>query len=201
MAVRFTTIDQSMWERWVPDYRGERELFKARPDEAMSMEVRFMTLAERKRHERVAAQMFRGAISDDRGDEYMAELFGSHVRDVRNLIVGDTPITTGDELLAFLVANGESDLAYAITEALAKRSSLEAGLAKKLRCGSDSGSSVRSRSANGGARDATQVSPSATLGEAVRSVTYDYQTQTSDASAGAIDIPIELPTTGPESTT
>lgn len=153
MAREYLRIDE--WERWIPDLDNERKLH---PDKALSMELRFMTREERKRWQRMCRQTITGSISDEENDKAMRALFRSHVRAVRGYVYDGDEVTTGEELFEA----AEDDLCVAVVDALMCRSSLEAGLAKKLSPPSDSSCSELNPSEGGGAADVTQASPETT---------------------------------------
>ena len=125
MAREYLKIDE--WEKWTPDVDNERELLKSNPDKALSMELRFMTLQERKDVQRYGASALRGLLDDDDYNKQMLSIFKRHVRNVKNYTYNGKPVTTGEEL--FQAA--EEDLVSSVVRALITRSELEAGLVKK----------------------------------------------------------------------
>jgi len=132
MGLEFDKFDE--WERWVPSIQGQREEAKTSPDTAASMELRYMTRVERKRFLRLAAKVSAGVMDDADHDKALRDILNSHVRNVRNINAAGSPVTEGGQLL-----NTDDDsLIYEVTQALRERSTLEAGLAKKLYPPSDS---------------------------------------------------------------
>jgi hypothetical protein len=159
MARKYEQLDQ--WETWVPDVMttegaNEREIFKHNPEEALAMELRFLSLEKRKKYERIASASLRvGLVDDDKAEQYMRQLFADHVRSVKNYWMDGKPVTTGEQLFDA----AETDLMLEVTRALLHRSALDRGLAKKLKRGSVSFSSEAKSSETGAAADVTPRSP------------------------------------------
>lgn len=159
MAIDYGRFDQ--WERWIPSIQGQRDLAKTDPDKVASMELRFMTRAERKRLMRLSVSAAMERVSDEEHDKALREIFDDHIRGIRNLTSGGRPITKGGDLLDV----DDDNFVFEITEALKTRSALEEGLAKNLCSPSDSKSSGQNSSTDGGAQAAIQQSPEGTPAE------------------------------------
>jgi hypothetical protein len=134
----FTKIDE--WELWVPPVDGERELYETDPDEAVTMELRFLTKEQRDYYQRAAERYKRNGRTHSADEKAARQLLDENVRNIKNYGEEGNLVKTGAELFDF---DGDNEIAVAVTTALFDRSSLEKGLAKKLRSRSDSCASIR----------------------------------------------------------
>lgn len=152
MGISREAIDE--WEEYVPDVEGQRELFFDDPDEAMTVEIRFLSRDDLKQYTRAIERANRGQPASKADTKLAEQMFSENVRNVRNLVIADVPIETG----ADLYASNEVELLRDISEALIVRSKIDNGLAKKLRRQCGSPSSRRQNKKDGDAPDATQQS-------------------------------------------
>lgn len=155
MARNRTAIDE--WELYVPgvDEGAERELYQERPNEAVTMELKFLTTRERNHFARVAARAEKGLKQRNRYERELKRLLVEHVRNIRNVTVDDVdPVTTGTDLWD----SNEDDIKTDVAHALMDIGHLDAGLGKKLSSPSASLSSRQTGNAGGVARTATQQS-------------------------------------------
>jgi hypothetical protein len=156
MAREFSKLDE--WSEWVP--AEERDEFESGDGTAMTMELRFLTKEQRDAYSRETERLTKRLGSNNKAVERTARKFLSdNVRNIKNFTDAGAPITDGAQLLD---VEGDDKLVAEITQALFDRSSLEAGLAKKLRSPSDSSRMPATSKEDGAAADATQVSPEAT---------------------------------------
>ena len=153
MARVFDPIDE--WELYVPDVGDERKIYKDDPDDALTCEVRFLSKHELDRYNRIAERAKRSGPTKADTDHVKA-LLSDNVRNVRNYSINGTPITDGSGIYEASLL-GDGDILLDVVSALVKRSSLEAGLAKKLRSPSGSPSSQAQRSDDGDAADVIVV--------------------------------------------
>jgi len=197
MAREFIKIDE--WEDWVPDLDDERDLYRSDPDDALVMELRFMTKEQREHYQRTAEKFKRMGASVSGSDKRaMRQMIDENVRNVRNYVIAGEPVTTGGGLFD---VNGDVLLIVAVTEALTLRSSLDRGLAKKLRSGSGITSSPRTPTRSDGAPDATPPSPPITPAAQAKRASSDCQTPPSAGTEVVIGGPNQPSTLGPASTT
>lgn len=155
MAINLEGIDQ--WEKWYPVSYGQRELAKTDREGAASVEIKFLSRKERKQLNRLTILASLDRVDHEESDKVLRGFFETHVRNVRNMTSGNKPITTGEQLLDL----EDDNLAAEITSALTDRSTLEAGLAKKLLSPSDSKSLGPKPSAGGDAPVVIPASPEA----------------------------------------
>jgi hypothetical protein len=155
----FTKIDE--WELWVPPVDGERELYETDPDEAVTMELRFLTKEQRDYYQRAAERYKRNGRTHSADEKAARQLLDENVRNIKNYGEEGNLVKTGAELFDF---DGDNEIAVAVTTALFDRSSLEKGLAKKLRSRSDSCASHRKESDRGDAQGAIRASAQITKG-------------------------------------
>jgi hypothetical protein len=197
MAREFLKIDE--WEDWVPPLDGERDLYRHEPDEALVMELRFLSKEQREHYQRISEKFQRLGAAASRSDvRSMRQMFVDNVRNVRNYTVDGAPVTTGAELFD---VNGDVLLIVAVTEALTLRSTLDRGLSKKLRSGSGITHSRRIPASDGGVPDATPPSTPTIPAASEKRETCDFQTPPSAGTEVVIGGPKQSSTTGPESTT
>jgi hypothetical protein len=197
MAREFVKIQE--WEDWVPPMDGERDLYQSNPDEAVIMELRFLTKEQRDHYQRISEKYQRMGAATSRSDvRSMRQMFEDNVRNVRNYSVDGAPVTTGGELFD---VNGDVHMIAAVAEALTFRASLDRGLAKKLRSGSDSTRSAPTTKSAGAAPAVTPPSNPDIQGALQRAEIYDYQTQQSVESEVVIGGQTQSSTIGPEPTT
>lgn len=139
MARNFVKIDE--WEIWIPDIVlneqnekyptavTERDLYRLDPNEALSMEIRHLSKAEvRALQDTANAFMLRGKMEKE-DEKHARSLLADNVRNIKNYTIGEIRITDGTGLYD----HGEGVLCNEASRALVSRSSLDAGLAKKLK--------------------------------------------------------------------
>jgi len=159
MAINFDRFDE--WERWIPSLSGERR----KPDaDVASMEIRFMTRAERKRFQRLSVSAAMETMSEAEHDKALRGILDSHIRNIENLTSNGTPITEGSVLLDV----DDDTFVDEVVNAMVSRSTLEAGLAKKLLSPSGSKSLAPNHSTDGDVPAVTPLSPEATPAEATK---------------------------------
>jgi hypothetical protein len=153
MARHRTTIEE--WELYVPDVDEERQLFVEHPEQAITLEIKFLTKREREYFQRVAQRAAKGPEQRKRAEGELKRMLEDHVRDIKNVTIDDgAPVATGADLWE----SQEEDLKKDVAEALMSIGHLEAGLAKKLSTPSASLFSRQTKSAGGVAHAATPVS-------------------------------------------
>lgn len=179
MAIVLSSIEE--WEEWIPP--GERALFERDPDGATAMDLKFMTKERREHYERLAKRYKGQGMVSSADKKATRQLFDDHVRDIRNLSVGGVEIIDGGQ---FYDVDGLDVLQLQVIQALMERSTLEEGLAKKLRQASASSLSPLKASGDGDAADATQVSPTITQEEPPKWVISESGTQLNEPSVAVI---------------
>lgn len=155
MARHRMKIDE--WELYVPnvDEGAERHLFQEKPDQAITMELRFLSKRERDYFQRIAQRAEKGPEERKKLFNEFRRMLDENVRNIKNLTVeGGIPVTTGVDLFE----SDEEDIKSDVAEALMSIGSLEAGLVKKLSSPSASSFSRQTSNAGGDAQDATQQS-------------------------------------------
>lgn len=152
MALNRTTIDE--WEVYVPDIGDERQLFVVDPDQAVTMELRFMTKREREHFQRVAERAEKGPVERKRAEGELKKMLSEHVRNITNVTVNDGhPVVSGADLWECDEERLKADVARALMEI----GFLEEGLAKKLSTPSASSFLRQTINAGGDAHSATEV--------------------------------------------
>jgi len=180
MARKFSKIDE--WELWVPPLDDEREIYKEDPTQAVTMELRFLTKEQRDYYQRIAERTRRSGAVKSADVQAIRQMFADNVRNVTNYEPAGEPVTDGADVFD---ADGDQPMINAVTEALLLRSSLEAGLAKKLRLRSGSCASRLNRKENGVAQDAIKASIPTRKVIREPAVTIGYQTEQSESSEDA----------------
>lgn len=127
MARKFDAIEE--WETYVP--LCERQCFAKTPNEAFTVEVRYLSARERRQ---LDTKIMVAAASDASDAHAVAEraakgIFCSNVRNVRNYAPNGTPIETAEAFFD----QGEADMVNEVEAAMRNRQVLDGGLAKKLR--------------------------------------------------------------------
>lgn len=191
MAREFVKVDE--WEDWVPPMEGERELYLKDPEDALVMELRFLTKEQRDHYERLANKHRKAGAMSSADVAAMRQMFSDNVRNIRNYIVDGAPVTTGDELFE---VNGDTAMIMAVTQALMERSALDKGLAKKLRSGSASTRSRQPTREPGAAPGATPRSTPTIPEVQGRMGIYDCPTEPSAGSEVVIGGPTQSSTLG-----
>jgi hypothetical protein len=146
------------WEEYVPNVEGQQELYIDEPDQAVTVEIKMLSKADRDKYERAMVRSKKRGGITDADTKLVQRMFENHVRNVRNYSVGGRPITTG---LA-LYETDDLDIINDLALAIAKRSYLEKGLTKKLKSRCVSPSSPRPNRKNGGAPGVTPTSTQTT---------------------------------------
>lgn len=160
MARIFESIDE--WEVYVPGIDGgrERELLADDPEHVLTMEIRFLSKAEKDAYARMARRIEKSKIPGRSEEEHIKRLFTEHVRNVKNYTFNGVPVTDGAELWEA----GDSDIAADVVMALMDRSSLDKGLRKKLLSPSATSTLRQRTNAAGGAPGVTGASPATSSG-------------------------------------
>jgi hypothetical protein len=154
MARIFESIEE--WEVYVPGIDGgrERELLADDPDNALSMEIRFLSKSEKDAYARMARRVEKAKIPGRSEEEHIRRLFLEHVRNVRNYTFNGVPVLDGEAIWNA----SDSDLCADVVMALMDRSSLDKGLRKKLLSPSATSTSRQRTNADGGAPGVTGAS-------------------------------------------
>ena len=189
MARIFDEIDE--WEPYVPGIDGgrERELFLDDPDTTLTVEIKFLSKNEKDSYARIARRAERMKTPGKSEEEHIRRLFRDHVRNVRNYVFNGVPVTGGEELFDA----SDADLTSDVVMAMMDRSSLERGLAKKLRSPSVTPSLPRKTSAVGAALAVTGVLPQA-LQAILNHPTSSYSSTTLPSAGSATVTGTTIPT-------
>jgi len=153
MARHRTTIEE--WELYVPDVGDERNIFLEHPEQAITMELKFLSKREREYFGRIAQKAEKGPEERRRAATELRRMLDEHARNITNVTIDDgTPVVTGGELYD----SDEEDLKQDVANALMSVGHLEEGLVKKLSTPSATSFSRQTRNAGGAAQDATTES-------------------------------------------
>lgn len=180
MAINRESID--LWEEYVPDVEGERELFIDEPDKAVTVEIRLVSRDELQQYVRRAERMKKTGRVTDSDERSAKDLFARHVRNVKNVTIDGKKITTGEELYD----TNEMGLINDISSAFVVRSKLDAGLAKKLKRRSGSPSLRRQNNGDGDAQNATQQSTQTTKEIQEKTIQNSESQMKSNESRGTV---------------
>lgn len=179
------------WEEWIP--KGERELYERDPENATVMELKFLTKEKRDHYQRLARKYQGQGLVSSADAKATRTLFSDHVRNIRNMKIGGVEIIDGGQLYD---VDGFDLIQVEILDALMQRSSLEVGLAKKLRSASDSMSSHQTANADGGAAVATLQSPPTIQVAPEKSESSDFPMRRSGGSEVVMETPRRSSTSG-----
>lgn len=153
MARHRTKIDE--WEIYVPDVDDERHIYQEDPDQAITMEIRFLGKREIEYYQRIAEKAGKGPEQREKAKRAFKKMLDENVRNIKNLTInGGQPVSTG----ADLYESDEEDIKKSVAQALMDIGHLEAGLAKKLGTPSATSFSRQTSNADGDAQHATQES-------------------------------------------
>lgn len=157
MAVNHSKLDD--WELFVPKWEGQRDAYAAGDDDAVTMEVRLITKEQRDSYQRNHAKMERMGAANAADRKIARDTVADNVRNIKNYTAEGVAVTEGGQLYDL---PGMDALLLEAVEAITERSSLEAGLGKRLRLLSDSTQEGQTSKSSGDAADAIPASPQTT---------------------------------------
>jgi len=170
MARRFNKISE--WEVYVPDVGNERSVFAHTPEDAFTVEVRWLTARKAREFERLESPANDAQTVSEALQEAARQLFIQNVRGVKNYAPNGIELTTGEEVWE----HGEPDVINDIAAAVRNRAYLDAGLGKVLGSRSSSSQTLQPGCVNGDVVGATRAEDQTTQATTIQSQTEDCRT-------------------------